>query len=345
MDKGTNAYRFENHYELARLDYFEVQGDRLVLADASLGPSIDMHTHVAQAYLFGKKVDLNRLYPKTDLWLPMSAFLDLDVYANQNVTAEARTKMVRHFFARSVFDPTGGGMVKSATIANLTQDMADLNIKTALLLPIDLPVVSSNANTILRAAKGRTDVISLGSIHPYSPNVERELDKQQKLGAIGIKLHPMVQMIRPDNPRAMKLQKLCGERGMFVLWHCGPAGIEGWAGQQRSQVRFFEKPIAEIPETTFVLGHSGALQMEQALDLIRRYPNVWLELSCQSLTNLKRILDLAPHDRLVMGSDWPMYHQAIPLSKILIVTEGDKKLRKKILYQNAARLLKLDRSN
>jgi uncharacterized protein len=341
MDQGTDRYRFADHYELARLPYFELREGRLVLADPSFGPSIDMHTHVANSYFIARQVDLNRLYPETDLWLPMDAFLDLDVYANQNVTDAHRSRMVRSFFARSVLDPIGGGMRKSATIPNLVRDGCDLGIAISLVLPIEAPVFSHNAETQLRAIQGRTDLLCLGSVHPHARDPGGALDRQRRLGARGVKLHPNLQLVRPDAPRAMALQRLCAERGLFVLWHCGPCGIEGWAAQQRSQVRYYERPIAEIPEGTFVLGHSGALQMEQALDLACRYPNVWLELSCQSLTNLRRILDRAPHDRLVMGSDWPMYHQAIPLAKILIVTEGDPALRRRILYDNAARLLGL----
>jgi hypothetical protein len=341
MDQGTDAYRFATHYELARLPYFEVRGGRLVLADPSFAPSIDMHTHVANTYVIARQVDLNRFYPETDLWLPMDAFVDLDVYANQNVTDELRTKMALGFFARSVLDPIGGGMRKSATFPNLVRDAAEMGITTSLVLPIEWPILSRNAETQLRAARGRTDVICIGSVHPSARDPAGALDRQRALGARGIKLHPNVQMMRPDSPKALALQRLCAERGMFVLWHCGPCGIEAWSAQQRSQVRYYERAIAESPDGTFVLGHAGALQMEQALDLARRYANVWLELSCQSLTNLRRILDRGPHERLVLGSDWPMYHQSIPLAKLLIVTEGDPTLRRRILYDNAARLLGL----
>jgi uncharacterized protein len=341
MDQGTTDFRFASHYDLARLPYFELRGRRLVLADASLGPSIDAHTHVANTYLFARQVDLHRAWPETDLWLPMEAFVDLDVYANQNVTDEMRTRMALSFFARSAFDPIGGGLRKSATIPNLVRDGADLGIACSLILPLEWPVFSHNAETQLRAAQGRTGVRCTGSVHPYARDLAGALDRQRALGARGIKLHPNVQMVRPDSPRALELQRLAAERGMFVLWHCGPCGIEGWAAQQRSQVRYYERAIAASPGGVFVLGHAGALQMEQALDLACRYENVWLELSCQSLTNLRRILDRGPHDRLVMGSDWPMYHQAIPLAKILIVTEGDPALRRRILYDNAARLLGL----
>jgi uncharacterized protein len=341
MEQGTDSYRFASHHELARLPYFELRLGRLVLADPALGPSIDFHTHVANTYFVARQVDLARFYPETDLWLPMDAFVDLDVYANQNVTDAHRTRMVRSFFARSVLDPIGGGMRKSATFPNLVRDGGDLGITTSLVLPIEAPVFSHNAETQLRAVQGRTDVLCTGSVHPYARDPAGALDRQRALGARGLKLHPNLMMVRPDAPRAVELQRLAAERGMFVLWHCGPCGIEGWAAQQRSQVRYYERAIAEIPDGTFVLGHAGALQMEQALDLARRYDNVWLELSCQSLTSLRRILDRGPHDRLVMGSDWPMYHQAIPLAKLLIVTEGDPALRRRILYDNAARLLGL----
>ncbi len=172
--------------------------------------------------------------------------------------------------------------------------------------------------------------------------MEGKLDKQVAMGARGIKVHPAVQLIRADNHRAMRLYKLCGQRKLPILFHCGPVGIEPKKGRELSQVMYYEKPIAKNPETTFVLGHSGALQMEQALDYAKRYPNVILETSCQSLTNVRRILDEAHPDRVIYGTGRPFYHQAFALAKVLIATEGDKELRQKVLYQNAAGLFKIE---
>jgi predicted TIM-barrel fold metal-dependent hydrolase len=126
-----------------------------------------------------------------------------------------------------------------------------------------------------------------------------------------------------------------------VLFHCGPVDIEPMLGRYFSQVRHYERAIAENPGTTFVLGHSGALQMEQALGFAKRYPNVYLELSSQSLTNVRRIVEEAPRERVVFGTDWPFYHQGVGLAKVLIATDGDDAARKAVLYGNAARLLGL----
>ena len=50
----------------------------------------------------------------------------------------------------------------------------------------------------------------------------------------------------------------------------------------------------------------------------------------------------ADPDRIVHGSDWPFYHPAISVSKILIATEDRREIRHKILWKNAARLLKIE---
>ena len=139
----------------------------------------------------------------------------------------------------------------------------------------------------------------------------------------------------------MALYRHCGANNLPVLLHCGPVGIELQSGRRRTQVALYEKPIAEQPRTRFVLGHAGALQMERALDLACRYPNVWLELSGQSLANVRTILDRADPERVVYGSDWPFYHQAIGIAKVLMATEGREHLRTKVLYRNAAALLGL----
>jgi predicted TIM-barrel fold metal-dependent hydrolase len=130
----------------------------------------------------------------------------------------------------------------------------------------------------------------------------------------------------------------------LVFLHCGPVGIETGLGREFSQVANYEKPIAENPQVTFILGHSGALQADQALALARRYPNVYLELSSQGLPVVRRLVDEAPADRLLFGSDWPFYHAAVPLAKVLLATEGRPELRRQVLYGNAARLLRLSAS-
>lgn len=331
---------FQSHDDLARLPYFErVAPGRLTLASAGLGPAIDMHTHLALSYLRTDNVDLEQEHPHTQHYLPVDRSVELDVYANRNYTAEDVRRMKLDLTLLSV---TSGGMRRTHTAPNLLREMADLGIARSVLLPIDMPAISDNAGSFLARAAAHPGLISFGSVHPLSRDLAGRLDRQLEQGARGVKVHPASQMIRPDHGRAMELYRLCGERGLPVLFHCGPVGIEPRPGRRRSQVRLYEAPIALHQQVTFVLGHSGALQFDEALALAQRYENVWLETSSQSLSNVRRLVREAPPDRVVFGSDWPFYPQAVALAKVLLATEEDEEARRRVLFDNAARLLGLE---
>ncbi|MDP3216126.1 MAG: amidohydrolase family protein, partial [Deltaproteobacteria bacterium] len=69
-----------------------------------------------------------------------------------------------------------------------------------------------------------------------------------------------------------------------------------------------------------------------------------LEIASQSLSNVRRLVEQAPADRVMFGTDWPFYHQAIGLAKVFIATEGNDDARRALLRGNATRLLQLDRA-
>ncbi len=330
--------RFENLADLARLPWFDIHAGRLVVSDRSVGPVLDAHTHIALAYLLPMRVDLYRASEQTEHYLPACCPIDFEVYQNKNFTPDALQDLKRDLTLGSL---SRGGMRASHTVPNLVREMDELGIAHSVLLPIDLPYISHNAAHALSAARHEAKLLSFGSVHPIVDRVGLRLDEQAQDGARGVKMHPAVQLMAPNHPRALALYRQCGERNLPVLLHCGPVGIELESGRRRSQVALYEQAIAEQPKTRFVLGHAGALQMDAALDLACRYPNVWLELSGQSLANVRTILAKADPERILYGSDWPFYHQAIGIAKILLATEDNPDLRRKVLFSNAAALLGL----
>jgi predicted TIM-barrel fold metal-dependent hydrolase len=216
-----------------------------------------------------------------------------------------------------------------------------LGVRRSVLLPIDFPLLSENSETWLRLTEDNDAIVCFGSVHPYRPGMRAHLDKLVRMGARGLKYHPAVQLVGPDDDRAMKLFRLAGERKLPVLFHCGPVDIETRMGRRLSQVKRYERALAENPSTTFVLGHSGALQMEEAIAFGRKYDNVYFEIASQSLPAVERLLDAIPPGRLMLGSDWPFYHQAVPIAKVLLATEKDEALRRAVLHDNAAKLFGL----
>ena len=330
--------RFQNLHDLARLPYFEVADGALQLADPSLGPVIDVHTHLALTYGGKTKIDLTAQHQCTQHFLPPDRAIDLDVYMNLNFSEDDLSRLRKDLVQGSI---TGGTMRRTHTTANLVRDMGHLGIHKSVLLAIDLPVLSRNSEDWLTACRGVESLICFGSVHALSPGKRKRLDALKALGAKGIKIHPTVQLVAPNNRLAMKIYALCGERDLPVFFHCGPVGIEPALGRRLTQVYLYEQAVAENPRTTFVLGHSGALQMQQGLDLCLRYPNVYLELASQSISNVRQILEEAPEGRVMFGTDWPFYHQAPGLAKVFMSTEGADALRRQVLHENAAKLLGL----
>jgi len=324
---------FADHHQLAQLPYFDLVDGRLRL-DPAFGPIVDVHTHLALDYLTGH-VDLTAEHAHVEHYLDQSRPIDLDVYINKNFSAADLRKMERDLTLLSF---TSRGMRRTHTAPNLAREMTELSVETSVLLAIDFPYLSRNTERWLAAARGHGELVCFGSVHPFHPGIEARLDRLVALGIRGIKMHPAVQMVPPDHPRTLRLVRACGDRGLPLFFHCGPVEIETAIGRRFSQVARYERAIAEHPQTTIILGHSGALQVEQGIALANRYPNVWLETASQSLPSHRRLVAEAPSERLMLGSDWPFYHQSTTIAKALLATEGEPAIRRGLLRDNARRL-------
>lgn len=328
---------FEDLEALARLPWFELGPEgRLRIKAPGVGAIIDFHAHLALGFGPPLSVDLFAAERATEHYLSVTSPFDLAPYLNRAFTPERLAEMTHDLTIESLGP---GGMRATHTVPNLRREMGELGIVSTVILPIDMPFGSANAEAALAAARREPGIIPFGSVHPHTWGASAKLDAQIASGARGFKFHPAVQLTRPDDPRAVALYRRAAAAGKVIFWHCGPVGIESPLARALSQVALYERPIAENPGVTFVLGHAGALQPEQALALARRYPNVYLELSSQGLPVIEKLIAEGPSDRLLFGSDWPFYHAAIPLAKVLLATEHRPTLRRKILHDNAARLL------
>lgn len=342
---ADETFRFDRLEHLARLPWFEVEGPseggRLVLADRTIGPIIDMHAHYALPVLWPSRVDLDA--PRsasgpTELLLRCCDRHDLDVYANANFGVAGVRRLKRELVLGGV---TGRGARRSHTLANHAADCADLGVVHSAILAIDLDIPTHHLRDTIAAAQRAGTATAFGSVHPRKGRGKQKFEEQLHLGARGLKLHPQLQLFAPAGAEASALYRQAAREGVPVLWHCGPVGIELAKARPFVQVAGYEAALAAHPATTFVLGHAGALQCDQAIALQRRYANAYLEVSCISLAQMRQVVATADLDRVVFGTDWPFYHHALPLAKVLIATEGRPDVRRKLLHDNAARLLRL----
>ncbi|MFK7986451.1 MAG: amidohydrolase family protein [Sandaracinaceae bacterium] len=313
--------------------YFEEKEGRVQLVDG-LGPICDVHTHLALTYVPSGDVDLER-NEIAELYLDENIELDLDAYMNRNFDETALSRMKKDLSIGSLRDD---GMRATHTAPALEQQMKETRVARSVILAIDLPHTSRNTESYVTVADGREGLIPAAAIHPYAPRAEALLRKAHARGARALKMHPAVQMMRPDHPKAMRLYEVCGELGMPVMWHCGPVGITSDGADARCHIKHYWQPIHELPDTTFILGHSGALMYEMGVKLACMYDNVYVEIASQGIPAIRHILNTVPSERVMNGSDFPFYHQGTSVLKLLEATEGNEPLRRKALWENAATL-------
>jgi predicted TIM-barrel fold metal-dependent hydrolase len=267
--------------------------------------------------------------------------LDLDVYMNANFTDADLRALRLGALAQLLW---GSAAAATHTIPNLLDEMDATGVRQALVLPIafGLPfgddLTERWAAAIARAGAGGR-LVAGASVHPRDPEAVAKLRRHAGAGARVVKLHPAAQRFHPDDPEAGPIYAECARLGLPVVFHCGRAGIEPSQTHRFTLPRRYEAALARFPEVQFVLGHAGARDLADALPLARRYPNAWLDLHGQGVSAIAELIERVGGERLLFGSDWPFYHLAASLAKVLMVTEGRPALRRAILCDNARRML------
>jgi len=344
---GPQHYR--GYRGLAELPWFELDsgGELRCVAD-DIPPAIDIHCHFGMSLLLAPEIDLQARTERVQHLLDCDAQepgcdLDLDVYINANFSEDDLWELRKGVVAQLVW---GSAAAATQTIPNLLAEMDATRVGEALILPIafGLPFGDDLCERWMAAIAeaGVGDRLLLGaSVHPRDPERIAKLERYAAAGARAVKLHPTMQRFYPDEPEVMDIYQACERLGLAVVFHAGRAGIEPEATHRYALPRHFEGALSSFPKIDFVLGHAGARDVATMLPLALRYENAWLDIHGQGVTTLREMLDATGGERMLYGTDWPFYHLAATLAKVLIVTEGKPEQRDAVLRGNAVRLLGL----
>ncbi|MCP5068158.1 MAG: amidohydrolase family protein [bacterium] len=342
---GPQVYR--GYRGLAEMPWFDLDGaGRLICTVEDLPPVIDMHAHLGMSMLFAPEIDLLSPTPPVRHILDCDAQdpgcrLDLDVYANANFTAADLWALRRGAVAQLSI---GSSAAATHTIPNLIEELDAMRIAQAVIHPIafGLPFgddLTERFGAAIKAAGVGDRLIPGCSVHPRDDGAIEKLRRYAAAGARIIKLHPAGQRFFPDSPEAMVIYEECQNLGIAVFFHGGRAGIEPEYAHPFNLIRHYEPALKRFPGLPFVLGHGGARDVAGAIPLLERYPNCWFEIHGQGVTVLRQIVERVDGRRLLFGTDWPFYHLAMSLAKVLMVTEDRPDWRRAILRENADLLL------
>jgi predicted TIM-barrel fold metal-dependent hydrolase len=173
-----------------------------------------------------------------------------------------------------------------------------------------------------------------------------------ELGLIGAKFHPGIQAFQPSDQRFYPLYEKITELGIPALFHTGTnglgAGTPGGMGVKMDYTRpiYLDAVAADFPELTVIGAHPAWPWHEEMLAIIGHKSNVFMDLSGWSPKYVpKSIMDEARsrlQDRILFGSDYPFITPERWLKDFDSLEGFTPEVRERILFGNAARILKLD---
>jgi len=156
-------------------------------------------------------------------------------------------------------------------------------------------------------------LLSCGSLHPrHSTNILSDVERLVRLGIRMIKIHPPHQLLFPnDYLRGVSeleiIYRAAEANGIPVMFHTGTSIFPGARNKYGDPI-YLDDVAVDFPKMRILLAHGGRpLWMETAFFLVRRHPNIYLDISGippkSLLKYFPRLNEIAT--KTLFGTDWP----------------------------------------
>lgn len=191
-------------------------------------------------------------------------------------------------------------------------------------------------------------LIAFGSVHPrFTSDVAAEVDRIIEGGVKALKVHPPHQLFRANAyqdslPSLAQLYARAEAAGVPVTIHTGTSVFPG-ARSRLGDPMDADDVAIDFPKLTILLAHGGRpLWMDAAFFLVRRHPNVYLELSgippAKLLDYFPRLEEIA--DKCIWGTDWPSPGVTSMRANVdqFLALGLSEAAKRRILHDNAAKV-------
>ncbi len=191
-------------------------------------------------------------------------------------------------------------------------------------------------NYVAKAVRAYPDrLIGFVGVNPWDVTAAEEVRRGiETLGLRGLKLHPVRDSYSLAEARLVDpLFKLCHEYGIPVICH----GADEWSNTPWA----FREVALRFPGVPFIIAHGGQNWLrEDALEAVRKTPNLFLESSLMYSGYVKRAVREISAKRVLMGTDTPTEVFEYEMKKVEVAVEEPTE-RALVTGGNVARLLRL----
>ncbi len=195
--------------------------------------------------------------------------------------------------------------------------------------------VASINKFIADECKKHPSFIGFGTLHPELENPQDDIEDIISYGLHGVKLHPDTQRFNMDDERMFPIYDMIQGR-LPVLMHCGDYRYT------YSRPERLKRVLENFPKLTVIAAHFGGwslwdLALEYLLDM-----NCYVDTSSSIMflggSRAKELIRLYGADRVVFGTDYPMWSAQNSIDEIMSLKLSDSELER-IFSLNALRII------
>ncbi len=178
----------------------------------------------------------------------------------------------------------------------------------------------------------------LGTLHPDSPDIKKDVEEILALGLHGVKLHPDIQGFKMDDYRCLRIYDEC-EGKLPILMHIGDKRYD-MSNPNRLA------PLLEIyADLTVVGAHFGGYSVwNQAEKYLPGHKNLFVDCSSCFFAmrdeEIRHYIRLFGADRVLFGTDYPMWKVKPEVDRLLSLGLSDDEYEA-IFHENAERVYKI----
>lgn len=242
----------------------------------------------------------------------------------------------------SLAEKSGFHPVTDGTISNTREKMKKWGIDYGIVLNIATNPKQQTKVNLFAKDSNKDNIISFGSVNPFSSDALCELDRIKEYGLKGIKLHPEYQEYDIDNEMVYPIYKKASDLGLIMVFHGGKD--VAYPNSLRAHPKAIRKFADDFKSAKIVIAHYGGYRLyDEVLEHLAG-SHVYIDTSCDIGTitpeKAKEIIKAHGADKVLFGSDCPWQDpgKAIEFINSLGLSDEEKDA---IFYKNALNLLKL----
>ena len=230
----------------------------------------------------------------------------------------------------------------NGTLEGLKSSMKECGIDYSVVLPVATkPSQFAAINKYAAEITGKEGIISFGGMHPAALDYKSELEQIKALGLKGIKIHPDYQETFVDDPKIIRMVDYAAKLDLIVVLHTGKAS--GYSIIHCSPRRI-RNLLNAADSSRLIVAHSGGYHCWDEAEEYIIGGDFMIDMSTSigrmEDAQFKRIIRKQGIDKVVFATDSPWADQKGALEDIRKLDFTEDELDK-ILYRNAAKLLKL----